>query len=126
VILYLHWGEEGEPSPEESQRVLARRLIDAGADAIIGNHPHCTQTTEFYRGRPIVYSLGNFVFDYFPEDPAVFTGWIVKLTFRRSTPIDLETFVVEIDRTGLPHLVPAKQPTTTPANSAASSPSAAH
>lgn len=109
VLPYLHWGEEGEPSPEISQRELAHRLIDAGADAVIGSHPHCTQTVEIYHGRPIVYSLGNFVFDYFPEDPAVFTGWVVKLTFRRPAGVDLETHVVTIDRTGIPHLLPVPQ-----------------
>ena len=103
VIPYLHWGEEGQPSPQTSQRDLARRMIDAGADAVIGNHPHCTQTAEIYQGRPIVYSLGNFVFDYFPSDPAVFTGWVVKLTFHRHAGVDLETHTVTIDRTGFPH-----------------------
>ena len=103
VIPMLHWGEELVPAPEESQRVLARRLIDAGADAIIGGHPHVVQTIETYKGRPIVYSLGNFVFDYFPGDPLVWHGWIVRLTFPKSGPTDLESFVVELDRTGFPH-----------------------
>jgi poly-gamma-glutamate synthesis protein (capsule biosynthesis protein) len=104
VIPYLHWGEEGKPGPEESQHTVARQLIDAGANAIIGNHPHCTQTVEIYKGRPIIYSLGNFVFDYYPVDPAVFTGWVVRLTFRRPTDVELETFVVELDRIGFPHM----------------------
>jgi poly-gamma-glutamate capsule biosynthesis protein CapA/YwtB (metallophosphatase superfamily) len=104
VVPMLHWGVEIEPAPEESQRTLARRLIDAGADAIIGGHPHVVQTVEIYKGRPIVYSLGNFVFDYFPGDPLVWQGWVVRLTFPKSGPTDLEVFVVELDRTGFPHL----------------------
>ena len=66
--------------------------IDAGM-AVVGGHPHVTQTVEIYKGRPIVYSLGNFVFDYYPKDPAVWTGWFAQFTVRRSGEIDLETFV---------------------------------
>ncbi len=65
MIPYLHWGEELESYPQEAQRVLARKMIDAGASAVIGTHAHVTQTIETYHGAPIVYSLGNFVFDYF-------------------------------------------------------------
>ena len=74
VIPMLHWGEELEPSPDDSQKVLARSLIDAGADAVIGAHPHVSQTVDIYKGRPIIYSLGNFVFDYDPGDPLVWTA----------------------------------------------------
>jgi poly-gamma-glutamate synthesis protein (capsule biosynthesis protein) len=106
VIPMLHWGEELEPSPEDSQKALARSLIDAGADAVIGGHPHVSQTVDIYKGRPIVYSLGNFVFDYFPGDPLVWTGWLVRLTFSKTAAPELETFVVELDRSGIPHLIP--------------------
>ncbi len=106
VIPFLHWGHEFRPSPDHAQRKLAREMIDAGADAVIGAHPHVTQTVDFYKGRPIVYSLGNFVFDYFPGDPLAWSGWVVRLTFSKSATPELETFVVELDRTGIPHLVP--------------------
>jgi formylglycine-generating enzyme len=105
VIPFLHWGREISPAPEPSQREVARHLIDAGASAVIGGHPHVTQTVDIYRGRPIVYSLGNFVFDYFPSDPAVWTGWIAKLVVRRSGEVDLETFGIQIDKAGMPHLL---------------------
>jgi len=108
VIPMLHWGNELEPSPEESQKTLARSMIDAGADAVIGGHPHVTQTVDLYKGRPIIYSLGNFVFDYFPSDPLVWTGWVVRLTFSKSAVPDLEIFVVELDRSGIPHLTPKR------------------
>jgi len=106
VIPVLHWGEELESSPSDSQKVLARSFIDAGADAVIGAHPHVSQTVDIYKGRPIIYSLGNFVFDYDPGDPLVWTGWVVRLTFSKSATPALETFVVELDRTGFPHLIP--------------------
>ncbi len=72
---------------------------------MIGAHPHVTQTVDIYKGRPIVYSLGNFVFDYYPVDPPVWIGWIAKVTFHRSGETDLETFVLQIDKAGMPHLV---------------------
>ena len=106
VILFLHWGEELEDAPLPEQQALARRLIDAGADAIIGAHPHVTQTIDWYKHRPIVYSLGNFLFDYFPGDPPVWKGWMVRLSFADGTAPKLEKIPVELDPAGVPHLVP--------------------
>jgi poly-gamma-glutamate synthesis protein (capsule biosynthesis protein) len=108
VILFLHWGEELEDQPLPEQQALARRLIDAGADAIIGAHPHVTQTIDWYKGHPVVYSLGNFLFDYFPTDPPIWKGWIVKLTFGADTSPKLEKYGVELDPAGVPHSVPGQ------------------
>lgn len=63
VIVFMHWGVEYTPKPNAAQVTLAHWLIDHGADAVIGAHPHWMETIELYRGRPIAYSLGNFVFD---------------------------------------------------------------
>ncbi|MGI6066175.1 MAG: CapA family protein [Bacillota bacterium] len=63
VVLSLHWGLEYQSEPEDYQREMAHRLIDAGADIIIGHHPHCIQGIETYQNGLIAYSLGNFVFD---------------------------------------------------------------
>ena len=63
VLVYLHWGTEYAAQPSAEQRQQAHDLIDAGAAAVVGAHPHVVQPVEFYRGRPIVYSLGNFLFD---------------------------------------------------------------
>lgn len=62
VIVFIHWGIERAEHPESYQRELGKRLIDAGADMVIGAHPHVLQGIEYYQGKPIVYSLGNFVF----------------------------------------------------------------
>lgn len=105
IIPFLHWGSEMVSMPHDQQRLLARRMIDAGASAVIGTHPHVTQTIDTYRGKPIVYSLGNFVFDYYPVDPPQWTGWAVRLHILPSGEIDLETIAVELDLVGLPHLV---------------------
>jgi len=62
VVVNLHWGTEKAERPDPAQRAFARALIDAGADAVIGHHPHVLQGIERYRAGVIVYSLGNFVF----------------------------------------------------------------
>ncbi len=62
VIVYVHWGVEKNEYPEDYQRELAKAYIDAGADIVIGSHPHVLQGMEYYNGKPIVYSLGNFIF----------------------------------------------------------------
>jgi poly-gamma-glutamate synthesis protein (capsule biosynthesis protein) len=69
VIVNIHWGREYEHQFSARQQELARALVDAGADIIIGHHPHVVQGMEIYRGHPIFYSLGNFIFDqYFSAD----------------------------------------------------------
>lgn len=63
VIVYVHWGKERKETPEKYQQKLAHAYIDAGADAVIGSHPHVLQGFEFYKEKLIAYSLGNFVFN---------------------------------------------------------------
>ena len=63
VIVFVHWGIEKNETPEEYQRSLARGYIDAGADLVVGCHPHVLQGFEYYKGVPIIYSLGNYLFD---------------------------------------------------------------
>jgi hypothetical protein len=63
IIVCLHWGVEMISTPTTEQVEQAHQLIQAGADAIIGHHPHVVQTIEVYRGKYIFYSLGNFIFD---------------------------------------------------------------
>ena len=62
VIVFVHWGVERVEIPEDYQRTLAKGYIDAGADLIIGAHPHVLQGFEYYKGVPICYSLGNYLF----------------------------------------------------------------
>lgn len=65
IIVMAHWGNEYEVSPSQRQRSEARRIIDAGANIIIGSHPHVIQPIEIYKNRPIFYSLGNCMFDQY-------------------------------------------------------------
>ena len=62
VIVFVHWGIERNELPEDYQRSLARGYIDAGADLIVGCHPHVLQGFEYYQGVPVAYSLGNYLF----------------------------------------------------------------
>lgn len=63
VFAMPHMGAEYEASPDSLRTRLYRTMIDAGADAVLGDHPHWVQTTEAYKGHLIVYSMGNFIFD---------------------------------------------------------------
>lgn len=68
VFVLLHWGLENQPSVHPKQIEVAHLLIDAGADAIVGHHPHVPHGIEVYKGKPILYSLGNFVFGQAHKD----------------------------------------------------------
>jgi poly-gamma-glutamate synthesis protein (capsule biosynthesis protein) len=80
VIAYIHWGIEREETPNDIQKNLARQLIDAGADLVIGAHPHVLQGIEYYKGKPIIYSLGNFIFGSSIPRTA-----LLKVTFETAT-----------------------------------------
>ncbi len=81
VIVFPHWGTEYRDDPFEAQQDLAHRIIDAGADMIIGNHAHWAAAMEVYEGKPIWYALGNFVFDQTWSEPTM-EGITLELTFR--------------------------------------------
>ena len=83
VIVYPHWGTEYDPTPFANQTKLARSIIDAGADMVIGNHAHWAGAMELYKGKPIWYALGNFVFDQTWSEPTM-EGITLELTFRGS------------------------------------------
>lgn len=63
TVVYLHWNEEFKDYPEKYARTLAKQMIDSGADIILGAHSHCLMGIEYYKHKPIYYSLGNFVFN---------------------------------------------------------------
>ena len=81
VIVFPHWGTEYDPTPFVNQTRLARMVIDSGADMVIGNHAHWAGAMELYKGKPIWYALGNFVFDQTWSEPTM-EGITLELTFR--------------------------------------------
>ncbi len=84
-IVFVHWGNEYVRTHNEKQEHLAHALIDAGADAVIGHHPHVMQDIELYQDVPIFYSLGNLIFDQYFSDE-VQTGYLVSLSL---TPTEI-------------------------------------
>lgn len=94
VVVFAHWGDEyAEVVPR--QRQWARQFIDAGADMVIGAHPHVVQEREFYRGVPIYYSLGNFVFDqYFSDD--VRRGLLLGVSFTGDRVVHTEEIPIAL------------------------------
>ena len=73
VIAYLHFGTENSNGIDDKQQAAAHAIIDAGADIIIGAHPHVLQPIEYYNGCPIIYSLGNFWFNKKTLDTGILT-----------------------------------------------------
>jgi hypothetical protein len=67
LIVLVHWGQEFAEAPDSFQRVTARRLLDGGADLVIGHHPHVLQGLERHEHGLVAYSLGNFLFANFDE-----------------------------------------------------------
>ena len=101
VIPIMHWGwEEAKANPR--QRALARRMIDAGADAVIGGHPHQVQDTDVYKGKPIFYSLGNFVFEGF-TDKVNNIGWALRMEVSKTGVTSWQLHTAHIDGQGVPH-----------------------
>lgn len=72
LIISLHWGTEDSYEVTPKQVQMAHKICDLGADIILGHHPHRFQGIEIYNGKPIVYSLGNFIFDQVPENQQSF------------------------------------------------------
>ena len=95
VILFPHWGKEYTGLPTESQKVFARRAVDAGADIVAGHGPHQVQKTERYGNSIIAYSLGNCIFDQKYEETR--TGIILRMNYRRSTGVsDVEVITFRL------------------------------
>jgi poly-gamma-glutamate synthesis protein (capsule biosynthesis protein) len=101
VIPFMHWGWENELKANARQRQLARKMIDAGADAVIGGHPHVTQDIEHYQGKPIIYSVGNFVMKETDNDNQR-QGWVLRLTLDKQGVRHFDTHVARIGMNGIP------------------------
>jgi len=89
LIVSVHWGIEYRSEPAEIQKQWARKLVEAGADVVVGHGPHWVQRAEHLNEKPVYYSLGNFVFDQMWSEETK-KGLIMKLTFRNGNLIKEE------------------------------------
>jgi poly-gamma-glutamate capsule biosynthesis protein CapA/YwtB (metallophosphatase superfamily) len=83
VIVSYHGGSEYMEEPTLITRAITHAAIDAGADVVIGHHPHVAQGVSFYQGRPILYSLGNFTMGMKGEHPWSRYGYLARIRFER-------------------------------------------
>ena len=102
VVVMIHWGVELDTQPRAYQVDEAHRMIDAGADVIFGGHSHRLQPLETYRGRPIFYSLGNFVWPRFSVEGA--TTAVAEVLVRPDGTIHGRLLPAEIVSDGHPVL----------------------
>lgn len=105
VVVSFHWGGEYQKTPSPRQEELAFLAIDSGADLIIGHHPHVLQPLEYYQGRPIFYSLGNFVFDQIWSQPTrISVIGLITILEGKVRLVDLVP--VKMDNNFQPQLIP--------------------
>ncbi len=95
VVVNFHWGRENTPKPDPLQIELSRLAIDYGADLVLGHHPHVIQPIEKYKGKYIVYSLGNFSFGGNPS-PWYRDTFIYRQTFAFRDGALVQTLVPEV------------------------------
>lgn len=94
IVVNVHWGVEKSHTPTPRQIDFAHRAIDAGADIIIGHHPHVLQGVECYRGRTICYSLGNFLFG--GNSRNTYPTAVVKVSMAAASPESYDLKVLPI------------------------------
>ena len=103
LIVGVHWGEEYKETANNFQTVTAKKMVESGADALMGHHPHWVQNYEEINRKPVYYSLGNFVFDQMWSEETK-KGLIVKMTFKDSNLIKKEEFKTYIRNIGQPEI----------------------
>lgn len=107
VIVSMHAGVEYKNTPNQYQTTFARKAIDAGADLVVGHHPHVIQTVEKYKNKYIIYSLGNFIFDQMWSQNTK-EGVMAKITFDKSGIINTEFKPIIIYDYSQPKIVDGK------------------
>lgn len=108
LVVGVHWGEEYKASPTNKQKLIAKNLVEAGADVVVGHHPHWLQGEEYINGKPVYYSLGNFVFDQMWSEETK-KGLVMKLTFKDGKLQKEEKLPVYISALGQPEFESKEQ-----------------
>lgn len=108
VIVSMHSGAEYVPQPNKRQKQFAHAAIDAGAELVIGHHPHVVQSAEIYKGKYIFYSLGNFIFDQmWSRDTR--RGLMLKILFNRGGVANIDYAPVLISDYAQPRILTGKE-----------------
>ncbi len=94
LIVSCHWGQELRETPKPYQTKMAHRLIDNGADIILGHHPHIVQGIEIYKEKPIIYSLGNFIFGSYSENAR--DSFLAKFKLRKNKKIVTQILPISV------------------------------
>jgi len=105
VACLVHWGIENTSIVTDEQRELARWLVDNGVDLVVGSHPHCVQSLDFYHGCPVAYSLGNLVFDGAPTVASWNHGALLEVRLSAGAKITATRLVPIVLEDGLPKIV---------------------
>lgn len=108
VIVCPHWGVEYASQPSRDQVELAHQMIDAGADIIVGSHPHVVQPLEKYHDHWIAYSLGNFIFDQ--QDYATHRGLMLQVKVREKQITEVLPIPIKINSSFQAALAPGTDP----------------
>jgi poly-gamma-glutamate capsule biosynthesis protein CapA/YwtB (metallophosphatase superfamily) len=106
VACLVHWGIEDTNIVTGEQRELARWLVDHGVDILIGSHPHCIQSLDFYHGCPIAYSLGNLVFDGAPTVASWNRGALLDVDLADGFRVSSARLIPIVLEDGLPKIAP--------------------
>jgi len=104
LIVGSHWGEEYKDVGNSFQKVVAKKMVENGADVIIGHHPHWVQDMQDLNGKPVYYSLGNFIFDQMWSEETK-KGLVVKMTFEGKELVKREEFKTYIQNIGQPIII---------------------
>lgn len=105
LVVSIHWGTELADYPASDQTNLAKAMVDSGADVILGHHSHCLQGVAIYKERPILYSVGNFVFT--SSSVKARTGAIGLITMNKEGLQDMQMVPTRLDR-GQPQVLQGK------------------
>jgi poly-gamma-glutamate synthesis protein (capsule biosynthesis protein) len=104
LIVMVHWGIEYTSQPTESQELIANNLVNSGADVVTGSHPHWMQPVDYINGKPVFYSLGNFVFDQTWSEETK-NGLAAELTYQNSSLLKIENLPIYMKNFAQPEWV---------------------
>ncbi len=104
LIVGVHWGDEYKEKANNNQRAWAREMIQNGVDVVSGHHSHWVEDYEFINGKPVYYSLGNFIFDQMWSEETK-KGLLVKLTYEDKKLVKEEFAKTYIENIGQPRLI---------------------